>query len=163
MRAWKAILLFLPVVGVAVFCVYLGIVMGRLIILFSTGVLAGVLGLFPPTSETRMKLLAVAVVTVTIFGLIFAHLSAIRVTGKPRSVRLIVKGMWMCFVAGMTTGITLLLPFPTDLVAILDDPDRFGRWVSGLEIDVLVMLPIGVGIMLYYFFAACRKHTEGGG
>lgn len=159
MRAWKATLLFFPLLGLAVFIVYIGVVAGKMMILFASFLVAESMKLTPITPGKRSRLEAIITIILILFGLLLAHLSAIRVTGRPpRSAKLIVKGVWSCLIAGMIVGIGWLMSFLLQFPARIDVTEvDVVELILDLDVSEASILPIGIGIMLYYFFAALRK------
>lgn len=150
MRAYKAILLFIPLLFLGVFFIYLGLLLGKVLIVFVVGGVGKALELAPVTDTTWSDFQILTAVFLILFGLLFAHLSAVRITGGPsRSARMIVKGIWSCLVAGMTVGTAFLLPLVRNPIAADLEEIIFG--LGEYEIPVMFL---GLGIMLYYFFRA---------
>ena len=152
MRPLTAIFLFLPLLGLAMGMVYMGIVVGKMFVVLSTALVAAGLEL-PPIDRDVFEIISPVIpIIVVLFGILFAHLSAIGVTGEPRSTRVIVKGVWTCLLAGMTVGITGLLP-----ATRIGNITSLNQFFLSLRADEAPILLIGLGIMLYYFFAALRR------
>lgn len=152
MRAWKAALLFFPLLGLAAFLVYFGTVLGKGLILLGTYYLSGLIRWLPVGPDIKSAMHIAIIVLLVVFGLIFGWLSAIGGEQEKASTGLISRGLLSCIIAGMAIGVIGRVPSP-------DEP----IWRDEVQgIFTLVdyewyLLAIGVGIMLYYFFAAVRE------
>jgi len=152
MRAWKAALLFFPLLGLAAFLVYFGIVLGKGLILLGTYYLSGLIRWLPVDLDIKSAMYIAIIALLVLFGLIFGWLSAVGAGQEETSVGLISRGLLSCVIAGMAIGVIRRVPSP--------DKPIWRDEVQGIFALVdyeWYLLAIGVGIMLYYFFAAVRE------